>query len=132
MATVVLVHGLFGAFGDQRTWERLSPHQVVVPDLLGYGEHAGTRQRITIEAQVEHLHALLGDQPLYLIGHSVGGVIASMYAHRHPEGVLALINVEGNFTLADAFWSQEMGRKTTPEASALLPQTSNCPASGTR
>lgn len=25
MITAVLVHGLFGAFGDQRTWSRLTP-----------------------------------------------------------------------------------------------------------
>ncbi|MHB8296793.1 MAG: alpha/beta fold hydrolase [Acidimicrobiales bacterium] len=120
MATVVLVHGLFGAFGDRRMWRRLDSHRVVVPDLLGYGEHAATSEKITIEAQVEHVRALLDDEPVHMVGHSVGGVLTSLYAHQHPDDVLGLVNVEGNFTLADAFWSAELARKPAAEAAALL------------
>jgi hypothetical protein len=38
MTTVLLVHGLIGAFGDERTCSRLAPQPV--PDLLGYGQQA--------------------------------------------------------------------------------------------
>lgn len=128
MATVVLVHGLFGAFGDKRMWRRLDSHRLVVPDLLGYGEHAATSQRITIEAQVKHLRALLGEEPVHMVGHSVGCVLASLYAHQYPDDVLGLVNVEGNFTLADAFWSAELARKPAAEAAALLEQARADPA----
>lgn len=128
MATVVLVHGLYGAFGDQRTWRRLASHRVVVPDLLGYGDQAATSQRITIEAQVEHVRSLLGDEPVHMVGHSVGWVLTSLYAHQHPDDVLSLVNVEGNFTLADAFWSAELARKPAAEAAALLDQARADPA----
>lgn len=128
MATVVLVHGLFGALGDQRMWRRLDSHRLVVPDLLGYGEHAATSEKITIEAQVEHVRTLLDDEPAYMVGHSVGGVITSLYAHQYPDDVLGLVNVEGNFTLADAFWSAELARKPAAEASALLEQYRADPA----
>ena len=120
VATVVLVQGLFGPFGDERTWSRLAPHRVVAPDLLGYGEHAGTSAPVDLDAQVEHLRELLGDEPVHFAGHSVGSVIATLYAHRYPDNVAALVNVEGNFTLADAVWSAELARKPAAEAEALL------------
>jgi pimeloyl-ACP methyl ester carboxylesterase len=120
MATVVLVHGLFGAFGDERLWSRLAPHEIVVPDLLGYGEYADAHEQVTSCSQVDALRDFFGPRRLYLVGHSVGGVIATVYAHRYPEDVVALINVEGNFTLADAFWSAELAKKSSAEADALL------------
>ncbi len=89
MATVVLAHRLFGAFGDRRTWRRLDSHRVVVPDVLGYGEHAATSEKITIQAQVEHVRDLLGDERVHMVGHSVGGVLASLFTH-HPDDVLGL------------------------------------------
>jgi len=128
VATVVLVHGLFGAFGDERTWSRLVPHRVLVPDLLGYGEHAASAEQITMDAQVEHLRELLGPEPVYLVGHSVGGVIVTLYADRYPDDVLGLINVEGNFSLADAFWSAELARKAPSDAEALLAAHRDDPA----
>jgi len=120
VTTVVLVHGLFGAFGDEWTWSRLAAHRIVVPDLLGYGENTETSTPVTLEAQVEHLRELLGDEPVHVVGHSVGAVIATLYAYRYAEDVLGLVNVEGNFTLADAFWSAELARKPAAEAKALL------------
>jgi lipase len=128
MATVVLIHGLFGAFGDQRTWSRLNRHRVLVPDLLGYGQHANTTEPVSIEAQIRHLDALVGDQPVHLVGHSVGGVIASLSAHEHPDHVLSVVNVEGNFTLSDAFWSAELAKKPASEAAALLEEYRSDPA----
>jgi pimeloyl-ACP methyl ester carboxylesterase len=77
-------------------------------------------QAVTIDAQVEHLRALLGPEPVHMVGHSVGGVIAALYAHRYADDVLGMISVEGNFTLADAFWSAELARTPTAEAAALL------------
>jgi lipase len=116
VATVVLIHGLFGAFGDKRTWSRLDPHRVLVPDLLGYGQHADSSEPVSVEAQVRHLGAVIGARPVHLVGHSVGGVIASLYAHEHPDYVLSVVNVEGNFTLSDAFWSAELAKM--PESAA--------------
>jgi lipase len=120
MATVVLVHGLLGAFGDERTRSRLVGHEVLAPDLLGYGEHAATALPVTLDSQVALLRDLIGPRSVYVVGHSVGGVIATLYAHRYSREVLGLINVEGNFTLADAFWSAEIAKKPAAEAEALL------------
>lgn len=56
------------------------------------------KKPVTIDAQVEHLRELLGPVPVHVVGHSVGGVIAALYAHRYPDDVLGMINVEGNAT----------------------------------
>lgn len=62
------------------------------------------------------------------VGHSVGGVIASLYAHEHSEEVLSFVNVEGNFTLGDAFWSAELAKKPASDAAALLEEYRADPA----
>jgi lipase len=118
VATVVLVHGLFGPFADERTMPRLPGHRVVAPPLLGYG--GDTTRGATLHDQVEHIHALLGEEPAYVVGHSVGGAVALLYAHRYPGSVLGVVDLEGNFTLADAFWSAELAAMEPVAAEALL------------
>jgi pimeloyl-ACP methyl ester carboxylesterase len=122
---VVLVHGLIGPLADARAVSRLRPADVVCPDLLGYGSEADTDpERITIDAQVRYVHATIDqttpDTRVHLVGHSAGGVIAMVYAHRFPDRVAAVVNVEGNFTLADAFWSARLARMTPGEVGDLL------------
>lgn len=125
MLPVVFVHGLVGSLADARTIAMVRPAVVLCPELLGYGT-ASEREpgRITIEAQVDHVRAAVdSDIPgarLHLVGHSVGGVIAMAFAHRFPNRVACVINVEGNFTLADAFWSAQLARMTPSEASEML------------
>jgi lipase len=119
------VHGLIGPLADARTVSLLRPATVVCPDLLGYGSEADAdAERITVDAQVEYVRATIGraapDTPVHLVGHSVGGVIAMVFAHRFPDHVASVINVEGNFTLADAFWSAQLARKTPGEVRDLL------------
>lgn len=120
MLPVVLIHGLFGAFGDERVWSRLAPRRVLAPDLLGYGQSVAVDGPVTVDAQVDHLRSLLGSDRVHLVGHSIGGVLAAVYTHRHPGDVASFVNVEGNFTLADAFWSSELAKKPADEAEALL------------
>ncbi|WP_175873455.1 alpha/beta hydrolase [Burkholderia sp. BCC0397] len=117
---VVFIHGFIGTF-DVRGWN--GPH--LCPDLLGYGAHRATPpDAISLAAQVEHVQHTVdthfGMQPVDVVGHSVGGAIAMLFAHAHPERVRRIVNVEGNFTLDDAFWSASVGRMTPDEADAML------------
>ncbi|ALX15095.1 alpha/beta hydrolase [Burkholderia cepacia JBK9] len=117
---VVFVHGFIGTF-DVRDWN--GPH--LCPDLLGYGAYRAVPfDAISLDAQVEHVRqtidAHFGAQPVDIVGHSVGGAIAMLFAHAHPERVRYIVNVEGNFTLDDAFWSASVGRMTPGEADAML------------
>ncbi len=43
-----------------------------------------------------------------------------MLARRHPEIVASLINVEGNFTLEDAFWTAKLAAMTLSDVDTLL------------
>jgi pimeloyl-ACP methyl ester carboxylesterase len=93
---IVLLHG-FGASSD--SWNRFAGRlkkrfRVIAPDLPGWGESA----RIDAESygypqQVERLHQFLGGLDLdrfHLVGHSMGGFIASAYAARYPDRVITL------------------------------------------
>lgn len=118
MLPVIFIHGLVGPF---RVPSALSLH----PDLLGYGAEAqADPAEISIDAQVEHVRAAIdGALPAgraHVVGHSIGGVIAAVYAHRYPERVASFVNVEGNFTLADAFWSAQLATKSPAEIDEIL------------
>ncbi|WP_431208022.1 alpha/beta fold hydrolase [Burkholderia cepacia] len=117
---VVFIHGFIGTL-DVRGWN--GPH--LAPDLLGYGAYRAVPfDAISLAAQVEHVRqtvdAHFGAQPVDVVGHSVGGAIAMLFAHAHPACVRRIVNVEGNFTLDDAFWSASVGRMTPGEADAML------------
>jgi len=94
--TVVLLHG-FGASAD--SWNRFARpltkrYRVIAPDQPGWG--ASTRIESAsygYPAQVERLHqflSALGLKRVHLVGHSMGGFIASAYAARYPDEVITL------------------------------------------
>ncbi|MGL4317494.1 MAG: alpha/beta fold hydrolase [Pseudomonas sp.] len=93
--TILMLHG-FG--GNRDTWLRFARHltdryHVIVPDLPGFGESSKPDASYDVASQAERVHALakaLGIQKLHLIGNSMGGHIAALYAARHPEEVLSL------------------------------------------
>lgn len=122
---IVLVHGLIGTLQAPDPSPRFQPAQVLAPDLLGYGTlQDAPASLVDLPAQVAHLDQVLqqsfGDQPVHLLGHSVGGAIAALFAHAHPERVVDLVSVEGNFTLKDAFWSSAVARMSLAEAETML------------
>jgi abhydrolase domain-containing protein 6 len=93
---VVLLHG-FGASAD--SWNRLAKpltkrYHVIAPDQPGWG--ASTRIESAsygYSAQVERLHqflSALGLKRVHLVGHSMGGFIASAYAARYPDEIITL------------------------------------------
>ncbi|WP_414448234.1 alpha/beta fold hydrolase [Burkholderia sp. 22PA0099] len=116
----IFIHGFIGTLAIDGY---APPH--ATPSLLGYGEHRDVpAARITLPEQVAHLRAFVDAQAAMervdLVGHSVGGAIAMLFAHAHPERVRRIVNIEGNFTLDDAFWSASVGRMTAHEADAML------------
>ncbi len=130
---VVLIHGLMGSLDDPAIRACLSARSVIAPSLLGYGEFSATPPaRLSMAAQIAHLHRLVterfGAGPVHLVGHSMGGAIAPLFAADHPDLVATIVDVEGNFTLKDAFWSGQLARMTETEAEQMLARQRADPA----
>lgn len=93
--------------------------------MLGYGARANVpTEAISLIAQADHLAAQIRasekNAAAHVVGHSVGGAVAMMLARQHPEMVVSLIDVEGNFTLGDAFWTSKLAAMTLSEIETLL------------
>lgn len=77
---------------------------VIAPDWRGFGETCGRAESYWFPDYIADLDALLKtyspDTPVILLGHSMGGNIAGLYAGIFPDRVAKLINIEG-FGLAD-------------------------------
>lgn len=98
--TIVLLHG-FAA--DKNVWletaKLLTPHfHLIIPDLPGWGDSSQVPDAsYNIDAQAGRLDAFVQTlhlQRFLLVGHSMGGAIAGVYASEHPEHVAALALVD--------------------------------------
>ncbi len=112
---LVMIHGLIGSLDYFDPGERIGEARVVTLDLLGYGSLAGAPIRgLTLAGQAEHVVGrvrALPDETVWLLGHSMGGAVAMLVADRIPDRIAGVINVEGNFTLKDAFWSARIAEQ---------------------
>jgi pimeloyl-ACP methyl ester carboxylesterase len=96
--TIALLHGPGGSIQDWLpTARRLARgHRVVLIELPGHGLSplAGP---LTVESAVAALDATLAEEskePVVLVGHALGGLVAAVEALEHPERVRALVLVE--------------------------------------
>ena len=109
---LVMIHGLVGSLHYFDPQSRVAHATVLNVDLLGYGARRHVPpDRLTLDAQAEHVIGFLetlGDENLWLLGHSMGGAVAMLAADRRPARLRGIINVEGNFTRPDTFWSQKI------------------------
>lgn len=97
---LVLVPGLGGSIEN---WLSVAPSithlgHVVSLDLRGHGRTPlGAGQTATVEANSEVLEGFIDalfDEPVVLIGNSMGGMISMMIAARRPERVAGLVLVD--------------------------------------
>ncbi len=103
--TVLLLHGYMDAAA---TWEPVAPaltaegFRVLAPDLRGYGDGARVPAGgyyhfpdyvFDVADLVDQL--VPAGSPLHVVGHSMGGTIANMYAGTFPERVTRLVLLEG-------------------------------------
>lgn len=93
---LLAIHGLGGS---GRYWERLTARigahaTVVAPDLAGFGGSDKPRVRYDRDLHLRSLDRVLEEldlaEPLAVVGHSLGGVLAALWTARHPERVRAL------------------------------------------
>ncbi|MDO1528895.1 alpha/beta fold hydrolase [Fulvimonas sp. R45] len=117
--TIVLLHG----FADSKeVWlplaRLLTPHfHLVIPDLPGWGESSrDMAARYDVVAQAKRLQDFvqaLGLGRVLLVGHSMGGAVAGVYAAEHPEhvGELALLDAFGLKFKENAFARETLAGK---------------------
>lgn len=114
--TLLMVHGLVGSLDYFDPGTLITRAQARPCDLPGYGtQRDAPSHELSLSRQADYIVDLmekLGGQPLWLLGHSMGGAVVLLAADRCPELVAGIINVEGNFTLQDAFWSGQIVRRT--------------------
>ena len=113
--SLVMIHGLIGSLDYFDPGERIGEARVVTLDLLGYGSLADVPTRgLALAGQAEHVVGLvrsLPDETVWLLGHSMGGAVAMLVADRIPDRMAGVINVEGNLSLKDAFWSARIAEQ---------------------
>lgn len=98
---VVLLHGA----GDQAgNWNAIVPalvarHRLLIPDLPGHGESAPASGPLPLAGAVAALEALLAarapSETVTLVGNSMGGWIALLYAREHPTRLRRVVLVNG-------------------------------------
>jgi pimeloyl-ACP methyl ester carboxylesterase len=99
---VVLLHS---ALGDSRLWRRQvealsTDHEVVTPDLPGWGETALPVGAFSL------VDTVAGHLPAALVGNSFGGAVALRTALAHPTRVSRLVLVGSGVPAWD--WTEEM------------------------
>lgn len=98
---LVFVHG---SRDHARSWDRVAraftnDFRIIAPDLRGHGDSSWAPGAMySIPEFVLDLSALVdivGRQPVYLVGHSLGGAVVMLYAGIYPGRVRKLVCIEG-------------------------------------
>ncbi|ORM94920.1 alpha/beta hydrolase [Pantoea cypripedii] len=99
---LLVIHGYGDTVGEYAAMaEAFTAHGAYVfgPDLPGHGLSPGDSRLITdldrvvdnLHVLAEELHWFYSDLPLFVLGHSMGGLIATRYAQRYRHGLCGLI-----------------------------------------
>lgn len=120
--TALLIHG-FG--GDKEHWTRFArqltdQYHVIAVDLPGFGESSRVEGQSYAPqkqaARIDQLRAALGLKKMHVLGNSMGGMIAGVYARQYPENVhsLTLINSAGIRSPEPSELSRELAQGRNP------------------
>ncbi|MDO9488987.1 MAG: alpha/beta hydrolase, partial [Sphingomonadaceae bacterium] len=99
-ATIVLEAGATG-FAETWSWvqsDLARDHRVCAYDRAGLGRSTGGSGRFDPTESVDRLDALLAaagePAPFVMVGHSLGGALALMYAARYPDRTAAVAMID--------------------------------------
>jgi len=93
--TLVILHGLYGASDNWISIARKLEQRftIFIPDLRNHGHSPHTSSH-TYQEMVDDLHQFFNDHHItsaVVLGHSMGGKVAMMFAAEYPELVTGLI-----------------------------------------
>jgi pimeloyl-ACP methyl ester carboxylesterase len=88
--TFVLVHG---AFMNASGWEPVANELRERGATVRVVELGNTNAAATLDGYVERVRAVLGNEPVILVGHSMGGMVISRVAELQPKSVAKLAYV---------------------------------------
>jgi len=115
--TVMYLHGLGCSkndFFEAVNRPELQAYTLIAFDFPGCGDSPYPEDiAFDIDDLVEITHLVVSALPIddfVIIGHSMGGLVALLYAERYGEHVKGFINVEGNLALEDCFFSREVAQ----------------------
>jgi pimeloyl-ACP methyl ester carboxylesterase len=124
---VLFVHGLGNAaanFDEMLLQQVLANHRLIALDLPGCGQSSYPLEySLDIEALViiiERFVDQLGLEKYLLVGASMGGLVALLYAERHPERLVGFLNVEGNLAPEDCMFSRLVVKHTFEEFDKVI------------
>ncbi len=125
-----LVVFLHGANDRSGAWARVvgpvkTRHRVLVPDLPGHGGSGPKEGPLGVADLYAGVEALLGAEArgerATLVGNSMGGWLAMLYAHRHPARVSGVVLVNGAVLRGDGTEAQvNLLPNTREEARATM------------
>jgi 3-oxoadipate enol-lactonase len=113
---MVLIHGLFL---NSDTWKYQlsvfeSEFNIVRFDLRGHGRSTKPKKRFTIRNYVDDMFALLQHlnwtSELYLVGHSLGGMIALVYGLENPSHVKKMVVADSFCFISQEAITDVLGR----------------------
>ncbi len=117
--TLVVLHGFTGSGATMADLARRVDPDAIVPDLAGHGAgpHPVEPTAYTVDAMADAALAL-ADEPVDLVGYSMGGRVAFTAACRHPDRVRSLSLIGASAGLADA--EERAGRAAADDRLAEL------------
>ncbi len=104
---LVWIHGLGESsvgFDAVAQHSALAGYTHVLPDLPGYGRSPWPDATSGLSELADQLVAWLGGRTPVLIGHSMGGVLATLVAER--TSVRAVVDLDGNLSAGDCTFSR--------------------------
>ncbi|MFC4506862.1 MULTISPECIES: alpha/beta fold hydrolase [Streptomyces] len=137
--TVLLVHG---ATCDSHDWSAqieafAARHRVIAPDLRGHGRSSGLtggQRPREFAADLAELLDAVDAGPTVVVGHSLGGVVASVLAVEYPSLVRAVVSVDPGYGFEAEFAPQVAAAFRVPDpvgaAAAVLGGLENQATSG--